>query len=481
MATKSASARNCISGVLSGASVAKRSVTVPSGGWVTARLKAGSGDWDIALFDRGTGKRVAGSTFFGASEVAQGMVFGRTSLTVQACRRSGRSRTARIEIASKAVPNAPRPRASLVRVLAPTRARRQQLADSGLDLAEHGGSGHLDVVLHGPADAAWLRKNGFSYVNTIADLAARTLSDSLANRRYAARVRKSALPSGRTHLPPPGRLQPGDEGPRGQEPDDREATHPAREDADRAQRRGHRDHHERAKVNDGKPVFFQMGAHHAREWPSAEHAMEWAYELVNGYKANNARVRRWWASTRTIVVPVVNPEGFVTSREAVTALDNGRGGPDETANVVTPYEYHRKNCRVNNPDGPDPAQGDCTQVGQPNLGLTQFGVDPNRNYGCLWGGPGASADGPGPLGGDYAQDYRGGAPFSEAESRNIRDLVSKRHVTTLITNHTFTGLVLRPPGLQRLGTADRRAPLQGARRLDGRGERLPEPARLPAL
>ena len=34
-----------------------------------------------------------------------------------------------------------------------------------------------------------------------------------------------------------------------------------------------------------------MGVHHAREWPSGEHAMEWAYELVNGYKANNARVR----------------------------------------------------------------------------------------------------------------------------------------------------------------------------------------------
>ena len=62
-----------------------------------------------------------------------------------------------------------------------------------------------------------------------------------------------------------------------------------------------------------------------------------------------------------------------------------------------------------------------------------------------------AAGGPGPLGGDYAQDYRGGGPFSEAETRNIRDLVTKRHVTTLITNHTFTGLVLRPPGLQRLG------------------------------
>jgi len=28
-----------------------------------------------------------------------------------------------------------------------------------------------------------------------------------------------------------------------------------------------------------------MGVHHAREWPSGDHAMEWAYELVNGYNA----------------------------------------------------------------------------------------------------------------------------------------------------------------------------------------------------
>ena len=48
---------------------------------------------------------------------------------------------------------------------------------------------------------------------------------------------------------------------------------------------------ENAQARDGKPVFLQMALHHAREWPSGEHAMEWAYELVNGYKAGDARVR----------------------------------------------------------------------------------------------------------------------------------------------------------------------------------------------
>ena len=77
---------------------------------------------------------------------------------------------------------------------------------------------------------------------------------------------------------------------------------------------------------------------------------------------------------------------------------------------------------------------------QPGLGIQSTGVDPNRNYGGFWGGPGASdvpAD----------EDYRGPGPFSEPETRNIRHLVSHRQVTVLITNHTFSNLVLRPPGL----------------------------------
>ena len=40
-------------------------------------------------------------------------------------------------------------------------------------------------------------------------------------------------------------------------------------------------------------------------------------------------------------------------------------------------------------------------------------------------------------------------------------------MTTLITNHTFSNLVLRPPGIQVAGPDRRRADLQGARGLDG--------------
>jgi hypothetical protein len=87
--------------------------------------------------------------------------------------------------------------------------------------------------------------------------------------------------------------------------------------------------------------------------------------------------------------------------------------------------------------------GNCTA--QPDQGVVGGGVDPNRNYGAFWGGNGSSTD-------FWAQDYRGPGPFSEPESENIRELVSGRQVTTLITNHTFSGLVLRPPGVAAQGT-----------------------------
>ena len=94
-------------------------------------------------------------------------------------------------------------------------------------------------------------------------------------------------------------------------------------------------------LRDGKPVFLQMGVHHAREWPSGEHAIEWAFELVNGYKSGDARTRRLVRDVRTIVIPLVNPDGFNISREAGEAQEggDGRGTPNpgednETVNIV---------------------------------------------------------------------------------------------------------------------------------------------------
>ncbi|HYI35353.1 MAG TPA: M14 family zinc carboxypeptidase [Thermoleophilaceae bacterium] len=450
--------QNCIKRPLpAGPGVVRRSAEAPGVGFVTATLKAARGDWDLAVFDARTRELVAGSANFGADERAQGFSTGPQSLIVQACRRSGSARTARIAVSSTALQAPSTPvTLSLVRVLIPNRERRAELTRLGLDLTEHGGRNYVEVVLHGAADAKRLREAKFQYVVQTRDLYAQALRDRRAEKRQSRRAVAAALPSGRTgtyrRLPDynqemktlatqnPSLVKP--------------LTLPLKTLTGMTVQGI--EITENVKERDGKPVFLQMGVHHAREWPSAENAFEFAYELVKGYKAGDARVRRLMKSSRVIVVPIVNPEGFNTSREAGQAMGSGGGrvGNDttETANLALfQYEYHRKNCRVNSfdPAVPDPARGDCRQL--PATGLAQFGVDPNRNYGGFWGGPGAAASGEAPPGGDLAQDYRGDGPFSERESQNIRALVSARQVTTLITNHTFSNLVLRPPGIQAAG------------------------------
>jgi hypothetical protein len=102
--------------------------------------------------------------------------------------------------------------------------------------------------------------------------------------------------------------------------------------------------------------------------------------------------------------------------------------------------YKRKNCRV--ADGVERTPPGGCEVSSP--GGYGLGIDLNRNYGGLWGGPGAS--------GLFADPtYRGAAPFSEPETQAVRELISSRHVTALITNHTFSNLVLRPPGIRAAG------------------------------
>ncbi len=195
-----------------------------------------------------------------------------------------------------------------------------------------------------------------------------------------------------------------------------------------------------------------MGAHHAREWPSAELAMEFAFDLANNY-GKSARITRLLKQARVIVVPVVNVDGFVLSRtdgeySDLRALNENdpTGGTGSVA--ATPGRtYMRKNCRV--VDGQDTPDGTCAAVLATPAGFGT-GVDLNRNYGGFWGGPGAAETEPDANdveGGAADPTYRGAEAFSEPETKNIRDLVASRQVTMLISNHTFSNLVLRPNGV----------------------------------
>ena len=434
IAARQSAERSCFERRVDGArGTVTRRLRAEASGLLNARLSRARGDWDVAVFDAGSGRTVAAAAGFGASELAQGIVSAGQRLVVQACREPGASTRATLDVRVERVsaPRAEGYRPSLVSVSAPTRARRQQLASLGLDLTEHGSATGIDVVLHRRADERLLRRAGFRWVARVADLAARDRADRREDRAYSRAVPQSGLPSGRTTYR---RLY--------EYESDLKRLVDERPDLVKPIVLANRTWEGRPvmgveitrdpSASDGKPVFLQLGAHHAREWPSSEHALEWAFQLVRGYD-DDERTRRLVDATRTIVVPIVNPDGFNLSREAgeLNGAGGGRGGndPQNITTWLATGEYKRKNCRDGNSD-----RALCTGA------TSGLGTDPNRNYAGFWGGPGAGAT-------ITNETYRGPAPFSEPETQNVRELVSGRQVTTLISNHTFSNLVLRPPGL----------------------------------
>ena len=403
----------------SGAGVVRRTVTTDANGLVRARLRSADGDWDLAVFD-GSGRRVAGSAHFGSVEVAEGFVRGGQVLTVQACRREGGARLASLSVQNVVLPPAAPGRLQLVRVFVPTDVHLDLLMALDLDLTEHGREGYLDVLVHGDEDLGILRRSGLRFDTLVEDVAAAD--------RAGANVKlgppDGTMPSGRVDYrrlddfgedmkklvaENPGLVKP------------ITLPHPTLE----GRPVEGVEITENVQVDDGKPVFLNVGVHHAREWPSGEMAMEFAFEMVNKFKAADERTVGLLRKARVIVVPVVNPDGYNLSRE--TAVDGG------TVLTDVGFAYKRKNCRVS--DGALPAPGECGLDANRDKG-----TDPNRNYGGFWGGPGASSS-------PTSDTYRGAGPFSEPETQNIKALISGNQVTTVITNHTYSDLVLRPPGV----------------------------------
>ena len=173
----------------------------------------------------------------------------------------------------------------LVTVDTPTRADKDRLNALGLDLTEHAGHDYVEVVLHTAADEAALQRR----------------------RLHLRRPhRRPARPRARAHRARRGVRRGDRRQPRcrraatatacstdfGTEIDALVAAAP-----DLAKRISIGKSVEGRDLTgieigegvnepeDGRPVFLMFGAHHAREWPSAELPMEFAYDLRPGLRA----------------------------------------------------------------------------------------------------------------------------------------------------------------------------------------------------
>jgi hypothetical protein len=205
---------------------------------------------------------------------------------------------------------------------------------------------------------------------------------------------------------------------------------------------------------DGRPVYYNDGVHHAREWPAAEMPIMWAFDLVDSYNRatgnldkvygstdadpQDARMLQIVQKTRNIIVPIVNPDGFDYSRTGPAGtgrdvFDSGNTGVLNAAGLG--MQYWRKNMR-----SAVPALNLGVESAVPNNGVVPvtpgaLGVDCNRNYSYRWGGGGSSAT-------QNGETYRGPEPFSEPESRNVQWVHQTWQCVSGITHHTSGNLVL---------------------------------------
>ncbi len=142
--------------------------------------------------------------------------------------------------------------------------------------------------------------------------------------------------------------------------------------------------------------------HHAREPNGASQMLFFMWYLLENY-ATDPEIQYIVNNAELYFIPCVNPDGYVFNE-----TNEPQGGG-----------FWRKNRRDN--------------------GNGSFGVDLNRNYSYFWGNDNSGSS-PNP----QSDTYRGPAPFSEPESRTMRDFVLAHDFVFSQNYHTFSNLLIYP-------------------------------------
>jgi len=160
-----------------------------------------------------------------------------------------------------------------------------------------------------------------------------------------------------------------------------------------------------------KEVLY-TALHHAREPGSLSSLIFFMWYLLENY-ATDPEVQFLVNNTAMYFIPCINPDGYLYNE-----FTNPNGGG-----------LWRKNRKVNYDNS--------------------FGVDLNRNYGFQWGfdNNGSSSSPPSAV-------YRGTGPFSEPETKAVRDFCYQRKFVTALNFHTYGNLLVYPWGYSDTPTAE---------------------------
>jgi hypothetical protein len=151
-------------------------------------------------------------------------------------------------------------------------------------------------------------------------------------------------------------------------------------------------------VTGDKPAVMIEGNIHAREWSASQATAYFMWMMLHDYNTNDTI--HWLLNNRQIyVLPMVNPDGY---------FYDGNG-----------VEANQLNWRKN----------------RNNSALSPYGVDLNRNWDIDWiNGVNTKT----------ADDYHGMAPFSEYESKAIKNFMLAYGIDSFQCIHSYAGVLLIP-------------------------------------
>ena len=154
-------------------------------------------------------------------------------------------------------------------------------------------------------------------------------------------------------------------------------------------------------VNEPEPEVLYTALHHAREPAGLMTVLYYMWYLLENYDSDPF-IQALVDNTEMYFIPVINADGYVYNE---TNNPNGGG-------------MWRKNRRD-------------------NAGTSCMGVDPNRNYGYMWGldNTGSSPD-------PCEETYRGASAFSEPEIQAMRDFIEDHEFINALNYHTYGNLLL---------------------------------------
>ncbi|KAK3723168.1 hypothetical protein LTR37_001891 [Vermiconidia calcicola] len=164
------------------------------------------------------------------------------------------------------------------------------------------------------------------------------------------------------------------------------------------------------KQGGNKPAIIWHSNVHAREWITSMTTEYITYNLIDGYRNDDAVVQNILDTYDLYIIPFVNPDGFVYSQEV--------------------NRLWRKN---RSPPPPDAANQTC------------FGTDVNRNWPWKWNvvRGGSSPD-------NCAEDYRGESPGDTPENQGlvafVNKIADKQEIKFYVDWHSYGQYILTPHG-----------------------------------